>query len=108
MHDAEKLRRYLLSYGAYITRDYTFEDKKFYEVIEGGYDGVRTERYSDAEYEFGRDNLRERGDAFLQRMEILHEKLGDYMQREGLSEESKTELEERRKRLQGVLRGEIK
>ena len=108
MHDAEKLRRYLLSYGAYISRDYTFEDKKFYEVIVGGYDGTKTQAYTEAEYEFGRDNLRERGEAFLRRMEILHEKLGDYMRREGLSDESRAELEERRIRLQGVLRGEIK
>ena len=36
MHDAEKLRRYLLQNGAYIQRDFTFSDVKFYDVICGG------------------------------------------------------------------------
>lgn len=108
MHDAEKLRRYLVEAGAYIERDYTFEDRKFYEVIVGGYDGVKSETYSEAEYEFGRDNLRERGNAFLQRMRRLYENLAVYMKGEGVTEESLCELRKRRERLKEVLDGEIK
>lgn len=108
MHDAEKLRRYLVEKGAYIERDYTFEDKKFYEVIVGGYDGVRTEAYSEAEYEFGRDNLRERGEAFLRRIRKLYDALGAYIQTEGLAKESYLDLQGRRERLKGVLDSEIK
>ncbi len=108
MHDAEKLRRYLVGQGAYIERDYTFEDKKFYEVLVGGYDNVRKEAYSEAEYEFGRDNLKERGMAFMRRTERLYKNIDVYMQSEGLTRESLCALQTRKERLKGVLDGEIK
>ena len=73
MHDAEKLRRYILENGGYIEKDYTFQDVKFYDVIVGG---KREEGgqvfdetpYTDAEYEFGRDNLKTYPDAFTARL----------------------------------------
>ena len=61
MKNAEKVRRSLISLGYKIVRDYTFEDGKFYDIIsaEKGNDF-----YTEEEYEFGRDNLKEKSDAF--------------------------------------------
>ena len=110
MHDAEKLRRYILSHGGYIDRDFTFRDGKFYEVICGGKagQGCVEQAYTPAEYEFGKENLLTRPQAFLQRVEKLIDNLDKYLQEPTLQEESKKALQERKERLQGVLRGEIK
>ena len=110
MHDAEKLRRYLLGNGGYIERDFTFEDGKFYDVLVGGRaDGEkRTAAYSDAEYEFGRENLQTMNAAFVKRTEKQKKNIEKYLREPTLGEKSRAELEERRQRLQGVLDGEIK
>lgn len=109
MHDAENLRRWLVENGAYIERDYTFEDGKFYDVLVGGkgQDNKR-EVYSDAELEFGRDNLKEMPQAFVRRTEKLIKNMQKYLKEPTLQEESRKELETRLKRLEGVLSGEIK
>ena len=111
MHDSEKLRRYILANGGYIERDYTFEDGKFYDVVVGGL--VKEPRqvcsqYTDAEYEFGRENLAIMPDAFVQRTQKQIANIGKYLNQPNLQEESKQALILRRERLQGVLNGEIK
>ncbi len=112
MHDAEKLRRYIHANGGYIERDFTFQDGKFYEVITGGRLLAKsedcTQGYTEAEYEFGRDNLREQNAAFTARIKKLIENIGRYLQDSALQEESRLQLEAKRQRLQGVLNGEIK
>ncbi len=113
MHDSEKLRRYILENGGYIEKDYTFEDGKFYEVICGGNieerGQVRDERpYTDAEYEFGRDNLKDMPEAFQKRLRKLVAGMERYLREPSLQEESRKNLLEKKKRLEGVLRGEIK
>ena len=116
MHDAEKLRRYILANGGYIERDFTFFDGKFYEVIVGGAQKCKGQvcdetcqtPYTDAEYEFGRENLAVMGEAFVARMQKLIVNLDKYMAEPTLSEESRQELQRRKERLQGVLQGEIK
>ena len=111
MHDSEKLRRYLLSNGGYIERDYTFEDGKFYDVIVGGKVeevGQVCVEYTDAEYEFGRENLRKMPDAFVKRTKKQIANIEKYMRQPNLQEESKQALAIRKERLQGVLSGEIK
>lgn len=110
MHDQEKLRRYILERGGYIERDYTFEDGKYYDVLVGGRreEGMEKQTYTDAEYEFGRDNLSEMGEAFRSRTERLCKDLARYLRREGLQQESRAELLRRKARLEGVLRGEIR
>ena len=110
MHDQEKLRRYILENGGYIERDFTFEDVKYYDVIVGGKreEGVEKQAYTDAEYEFGKDNLRDMGEAFVERTKRLLKDIDRYLSRENLQEESKADLERRKARLQGVLSGEIK
>lgn len=111
MHDAEKLRRYIHENGGYIERDFTFADGKFYEVITGGRnkDGQKDDQgYTAAEYEFGRENLRDLGEAFVTRIQKLINNIGTYLQDSALQAESRAQLEAKRERLKGVLSGEIK
>lgn len=108
MHDSEKLRRYLLENGGYIERDFTFQDTKFYDVIVGGKaDEVhKTPAYSDAEYEFGRENLIVLPEAFVKRTKKQIANVEKYLRIPSLQETSKTELAEKKKRLEGALQGE--
>ena len=113
MHDSEKLRRYILENGGYIERDFTFQDVKFYDVIVGGRreDGgkVRDESpYTDAEYELGRENLKEYPTAFTARLKKLLSGIDRYLQQPNLQPSSKDELLYRKQRLEGVLNCEIK
>ena len=113
MHDAEKLRRYILENGGYIDRDFTFADGKFYDVICGGncqYAGqVCGENvYTDAEYEFGKENLATFPTAFTARMKKLIVNIEKYLRQPDLQQSSKEELLQRKQRLEGVLNGEIK
>lgn len=112
MHDAEKLRRYILGNGGYIERDFTFEDGKFYDVICGGnlkWTGqVCNETYTDVEYEFGRENVKTYPEGFVKRMKKLIGNIERYLKEPALQEESRAELCKRKERLEGVLRGEIK
>ena len=110
MHDSEKLRRYILENGGYIERDFTFRDVKFYDVIVGGRatSEKQTAPYTDAEYEFGRENLQRMPDDFTERTKKQIRNLEKYLKEPNLQEESKIELLKRKERLQGVLNGEIK
>ena len=113
MHDSEKLRRYILENGGYIERDYTFQDVKFYDVIVGGKceEGRQVcdeTPYTEAEYEFGRDNLREYPTAFTARIKKLLSGIDKYLKQPTLQESSKEDLLKRKARLEGVLNGEIK
>ncbi len=110
MHDTEKLRRYLLKNGACIERDFTFCDKKYYDVICGKNQkaGGQVRGYSDAEYEFGRENLAKMPKAFVEKIEKTIRNTDKYLSRPALQAESRRALEERKQRLQGVLNGEIK
>ncbi len=113
MHDAEKLRRYILANGGYIERDFTFRDGKFYEVIVGGRAEDKGQvcdecAYTDAEYEFGKENLHTRPQAFLERVQRQIANIDKYLKEPALQQASRQELEEKKKKLEGVLRGEIK
>ncbi len=110
MHDGEKLRRYILENGGYIERDFTFEDGKFYDVICGRRlkENETPQRYTDAEFEFGAENLQSFPLAFVKRTEKQLKNLDVYLNNPQLQEESREELMKRKEILQGVLRGEIK
>ena len=110
MHDSEKLRRYILENGGYLQRDHTFEDGKFYDVLVGGVsaEGQAAQRYTDAEYEFGRENLATMPEAFTKRTKKQIINIGKYLNEPNLQEESRAALVARRERLQGVLNGEVK
>ena len=109
MHDSEKLRKYLLDHGAYILRDDTFQDGKYYDVIVGRRleEGEAPQVYTAAQLEFGRDNLVNRGEAFLKRMEKFLSDAETYLLNGNLQASSREELLQRKARLEGVLRGEI-
>ncbi|MBQ8374328.1 MAG: SAM-dependent methyltransferase [Clostridia bacterium] len=105
MHDSEKLRKYLLENGGYITRDFTFEDGKYYDVIVGRKRGENEERqsYTPLETEFGRENLALKPKAFIDRTKKLLNDIEKYLLTENLQQSSREELLKRKERLEGVL-----
>ena len=110
MHDGEKLRRYILENGGILERDFTFFDGKYYDVIVGrkAEEKENFTPYTDAEYEFGRENLSSMPDAFVARTKKQIGNLEKYLKIENLQEESRKDLERRKGVLEGVLSGEIK
>ena len=64
--------------------------------------------YTDAEYEFGKENLETMPVAFVERINKLKGNIEKYLNEPNLQEESRVELLRRKERLQGVLCGEIK
>ena len=110
MHDTEKLRRYLVEKGAQIERDFTFSDGKYYDVIVGKNEKAMGQvcDYSDAEYEFGKENLQKFPKPFVEKIEKLLKNTKRYLQEPTLGENARAELEEKERRLKGVLCGEIK
>ncbi len=108
MHDAEKVRRYLVGAGAYLERDFTFRDGKFYDVIRGRRlnRDEAPQRYTDAEYEFGKENLAARPADFLERTQKQLKNLGRYLKEPALQAQSREELENRKKRLEEALHGD--
>ena len=102
MQNADKLRRYILENGGYIEKDFTFEDVKFYDVIVGGR-GKSPDKYTEEEYEFGKDNLKDKGTAFVKRVKKQLLQIDEVLKTPDLSDESKQELLLRKKRLQGAL-----
>ncbi len=90
MKNTEKVRKTVISLGYKMVKDTTFKDVKYYDLIvcEKG-----EESYSEYEIEFGRDNLREKGDAFK---EVILKKLAV------IDVATKTASEEERKRLENL------
>lgn len=110
MHDAEKLRRYLIEKGAEIERDFTFFDGKFYDVIVGKKEKRAGQvcDYSDAEYEFGKENLKIFPKAFKEKIEKQLKNTQTYLKEPSLGQQARAELIKREEKLKGVLNGEIK
>lgn len=109
MLNPEKLRAYLLENGGYIEKDYTFlADGKFYDVIVGRKRTVEEKQsYTEWEIEFGRDNLKKRGEDFLKRISRRLKDTQSFLQRENLQDKSREELLQRKHRLERVLNDEI-
>lgn len=110
MLNADKVRRYILENGGYIERDFTFEDGKFYDVLVGRRrrENEEQQTYSDAEIEFGRENLALMPSAFVKRTQKQIRNAEKYLTEPTLQEKSRLELQEKKRKLEGVLRGEIK
>ncbi len=64
MKNAEKVRRFLVENGYSVKRDYTFSDGKYYDIIKAE---KGSDRYSEKEFVYGRDNLAEKGTAFREK-----------------------------------------
>ena len=77
MKNTNKLRRFLVESGAKIILDYTFEDGKFYDLIvaeSGGGD-----YYTEREFEYGRDNLKNPSPAFRKKIREERDKIKRYL-----------------------------
>ena len=110
MHDAEKLCRYILDNGGYIEKDFTFSDEKYYDVICGGKAIAKEQvrEYSENEYIFGKDNLQQMPQAFIEKIEKQLRNTKRYLSQEGLQEESRAALNARQEQLEGVLSRAVK
>lgn len=99
MKNSDKVRRELLRLGYAIKKDYTFEDEKFYDIIvaEKGDDC-----YTEDEYEFGRDNLREKGDAFRRCLQNKMAKL--FVALENAGEDGKIRCKEKIEKYSEILK----
>lgn len=109
MLNPDKLRFYILENGGYIERDFTFEGGgKYYDVIVGRKrKDEKKQSYTAMELEFGYDNIRERGEAFLARTARKLKDVQGFLQNENLQEKSREELLFRQERLQKVLNNEV-
>ena len=97
MKNTDKVRRCALQLGYRFIRDFTFFSAgKFYDIIslEKGCDSL-----TDEEIEFGRDNLKERPDAFIIMLEDKIEKLNFFMAQGTLKEQSKEQMQRQIERL---------
>ncbi len=65
MKNTPKVRKTVLSLGYGIKKDYIFKDKKFYNLLVCEKD-YECRPYSEAEFEFGRDNLKNYQPAFVE------------------------------------------
>ncbi len=106
MLNADKLRKWLIENGAYITRDFTFKDGKYYDVICGRRlrEGEEPQTYSCREIEFGKENLCCLPDAFVERTEKQLRDIEKYLAIENLQEESRAELLWRREKLREAIK----
>lgn len=101
MKNADKVRRYLISRGAKILRDYTFRaDGKYYDYIVGR--GSGGDEYADYEFYFGRDNLKRPSAEFYEKLKEEQGKLKSYACAR-VSEENRAELRERLLMLEEVI-----
>ena len=97
MKNTDKVRRCALQLGYRFIKDFTFFSAgKFYDIIslERGIDNL-----TDEEIEFGRDNLKERPDAFIKMIEDKIEKLNFFMAQGTLKEQSKEQMQRQIERL---------
>ncbi len=105
MLNADKLRRWILDNGGYITRDFTFKDGKYYDVICGRrlLDGEEKQQYTEMELEFGKENLETLPPAFVERTKKMLKDIEKYLAIENLQEDSRADLLTRREKLKGAI-----
>lgn len=100
MKNTEKVRRFLVERGCRITLDYTFEDGKSYDFIKG--ENTGGDEYSEREYIYGRDNLKNPTLAFCRSVLRERDKIYGYLQGE-LSEEERKRLTQKMKERENLL-----
>ncbi len=95
MKNTEKVRRFLVSDGYRLVEDVTFSDGKFYDIIvaERGEDAL-----TEDEYEFGKTNLSERPEAFIEKLKAELDDIGEYLKKP-MNAASRAALEKRKERL---------
>lgn len=99
MKNADKLRAYLNKNGYVLLKDYTFKDGKFYDLIvaERGEETLTAE-----EIKYGKDNVRFRPAAFIERLRAEHDDILDYLKRP-LGNRARVQLTERKADLERFL-----
>lgn len=91
MKNQDKVRRFLERSGYGIIKDYTFCDVRFYHLIVAKI-GTECSPYSDAEFEYGRTNLKEMPSDFVAYLKNELEKARSY-QKKVISDTDKKEFE---------------
>jgi len=100
MKNADKVRKSLLSIGYKVERDYTFRDDKFYNLIVA----VKgCDEYTEDQLFFGRDNLKDKPQAFMEYCAIEYQKYKQLSEREGLSQNVLDELNKLKNKYREVL-----
>lgn len=100
MKNSEKVRAFLCGHGCGISYDGTFfAEGKFYDLICGSRCG--SERYSEAELRFGRDNLKSPTREFYRKLQGERAKLRAVLS-EPMQESSRRGLEERLREIEEV------
>ena len=99
MKNVDKVRKYLCSHGYRIEKDYVFFDKKYYDLIVAT---VGKDELSSLEIKYGRTNLIERREAFLERLKIEKEKKRKIIQRD-IKEDMKKLLLSEIEEMEGIL-----
>lgn len=98
MKNVDKVRSCAVKHGYKIVKDYVFYSSGIYYdllILEKGKDFL-----TDEEIEFGRTNIIERPEAFLNMLKERIAKLSEYAKKDGLSDKSRAEMIERKQRLE--------
>lgn len=66
--NSDKVRKLLVNLGYFIYKDFTIKDGKFYDIIYAEKTGKES-FYTEKEYLFGKDNLKERTTDFLEKLQ---------------------------------------
>lgn len=99
--NSDKVRRTLISLGYLIEKDFTFfSSSKYYDLIVAT---VGKDEYSENEYLFGRDNLKEKSTAFLNRLQLEVNMLNAIISNADASESAKLDAQTRLNKIKEIL-----
>ncbi|MBR3803862.1 MAG: SAM-dependent methyltransferase [Clostridia bacterium] len=100
-----KVRKLLFDLGYKILKDFTIKDKgKFYDIISAVEADIEPKEYTNLEYIYGRDNLNERPDDFIEKL-TLDEKLYEgVVQTKTASETAKSVAMQKLKEIREILK----
>ena len=98
--NSNKVRALLIKLGYKIESDFTFYDKKYYDAISAV---VGKDCYTQNELIFGRDNLKNRSNEFLDKLKLDAKLLNSVISNESVSSEDRLEAEQKLKLINGVL-----
>ncbi len=80
--NTEKVRQTLIEYGYKIERDFTFYDKKYYDGISAV---LGSDSYTSLELTFGRENLKDKGKAFVDKLKAELNMIGEIKRKADIS-----------------------
>ncbi|MBO5850981.1 MAG: SAM-dependent methyltransferase [Clostridia bacterium] len=98
--NTKKVRKTLLELGYKIESDFTFYDKKYYDALSAT---KGTDSYTDIELIFGRDNLKNRSEDFLNKLKLDAKILNQVIENQNVSITERESASEKLKLINGVL-----